>query len=547
MVSSLDRSEGGRRFFQQRLALLFQLGAAISAAFLGLVVGIRGLLGAPVFDELSSPSRLCHLGATLVVLVAWLLVRRGDRGLAVLQAIDVSVSLLLCLLLDLQAVLFPLRTVAVFNIALTTGVVLILRAILVPSPTWRTVFVAVVAMCVATGCFFLPLHRSWPVASTPFAAERWPLGYQLVSLVMWLGTLCAISIVASRTIYDLRRDVREAQKLGQYVLGRKLGEGGMGVVFRATHAMLRRETALKLLLPERIDPQSLRRFEREVVQTARLRHPNTVAIYDYGRTPEGLFYYAMEYLDGLTLERLVDSEGPLAPGRVVHILAQVLASLDEAHAEGLVHRDIKPANIMVTGHPSAWDLVKVLDFGLVKDTSGMAEVAQLTNPAFLLGSPQYVSPEAIDAPESVGPQSDLYSVAAVGYFLLTGTPVFLDRTLVAVCAAHLDRAPEPPSARLGRAAPPDLEKLLLLGLTKNPAARPASAQAFRDALVACDVPKWTESNARAWWQDHLRKGPAVIAAEPLPATVTPERSSISVRARGVREQSDSAQQRVTGQ
>jgi len=481
---------------------MFQIGLALSGSFLVAVVAARGVFGASLTAELRSPSRLCHLGATLVLAATWLYLRRAARSLRVLELVDVAACVGLCVLLDLQAALFPVRTVAVFNIVLTTGMALVLRAVVVPSPTRRTSLVAGLALSAAVAVFFASVHPAWALLRQPLTTDDWPVGYQLTSLVLWLGSLAALSVVASRVIYGLRREVGAAHKLGQYVLERKIGDGGMGKVFRATHAMLRRDTALKLLSPERIDERSIKRFEREVVQTARLRHPNTVAIYDYGRTPEGIFYYAMEYLDGLTLERMVEEEGPLSPGRLVYLLAQVCASLDEAHCALLVHRDIKPANIMVTGHPGAWDLVKVLDFGLVKDASAAPE-AKLSNPALVMGTPQYISPEAITAPEAVGPQSDLYGVAAVGYFLLTGTPVFLERSLVGVCAAHLDETPEPPSRRLGRSVPEDLEQLLLRGLAKHPEDRPQSARAFREALLACDLTPWTEDDARGWWAQRL--------------------------------------------
>ena len=317
---------------------------------------------------------------------------------------------------------------------------------------------------------------------------------------LWLVAAIAMATFASRIIFGLRQAVRSARQIGQYVLKHQLGEGGMGVVYLATHAMLRRETAIKLLLPSRIAPAALARFEREVQQLARLAHPNTVAIYDYGRTPEGIFYYAMEHLDGLGLDELVAAVGPLPAARVVHILDQICASLTEAHAMGLVHRDIKPANVILSRRAGIPDAVKVLDFGLVKDLSAAGD-ASVTAGGSFLGTPQYASPEAIQDPESVTAQSDLYAVAAVGYYLLTGTHVFGGATSVEVCAGHLYKAPEPPSQRLGRAVPQALESLILRGLAKQPADRPASAQAFRQALRACtEDGEWTEAEAQAWWQ-----------------------------------------------
>jgi serine/threonine-protein kinase len=320
----------------------------------------------------------------------------------------------------------------------------------------------------------------------------------------------AVATVASQVIYRLRSEVRAARQLGQYVLGEKVGEGGMGIVYRATHALLRRETALKLLPPDRVDPATIRRFEREVVETARLRHPNTVAIYDYGRTPDGVFYYAMEYLDGFDLGELIAAEGPLPPGRVVGLLAQVLASLEEAHAIGLVHRDIKPANVMVVGNTGAYDLVKVLDFGLVKSEAPLDGGTSLTDVGRLTGTPLYMAPEAIVHPEAAEPRSDLYAAAAVGYFMLTGQHVFTGGSMVELLAAHLHRPPPPMRERLGREVPLELEALLLRGLSKAPADRPPSAAAFRDALSRCDVPPWTQEDARAWW---LTRGDRARRAE----------------------------------
>jgi serine/threonine-protein kinase len=365
-------------------------------------------------------------------------------------------------------------------------------------------------------------HPSRPIVDR---GERyWPMPSQGASFALWLGVLVAVAIVASHVLYQLRREVRAARKLGEYVLGEKIAQGGMGVVYRATHALLRRETAIKLLPPDRVDPATIRRFEREVVETARLRHPNTVAIYDYGRTPDGIFYYAMEYLDGLDIEQLIEREGPLPPSRVVFLLAQVCASLDEAHSMGLVHRDIKPANVMVVGNTAAYDLVKVLDFGLVKSEVPLDGGASLTRGDQLTGTPRYMAPEAIAHPDAAGQQSDLYAAAAVGYFMLAGRHVFEGASLVELLAAHLHTKPAPVRERLGRAVPADLEALLLRGLAKAPADRPPSAAAFREALLRCEVAPWTQEDARAWWRTRGERAlrserPAGEAAYPPTVTV----------------------------
>lgn len=526
-VITASRTEETRAFLQQRLRLLHGVGFAISALFLVGVVVVRGVVGAGVDGELASPSRWFHLAATLGMGGLWWLLGRRKLGFAALELVDTAGLVGVSLLLNLDAGLSELRTVAVFNLILTTGIALVLRAIVVPSTAQRTLALGIATSAVAGAVFAASaLHPAWPV--TQLAHAEWSLEYQAISLALWLGALVGIATVASRVIYHLRREVRIARRLGQYVLGAKLGEGGMGVVYRATHAMLRRETALKLLPPDRVDPTTLRRFEREVVQTARLRHPNTVAIFDYGRTPDGVFYYAMEYLQGLTVGALIEREGPLPPGRVVRLLAQVCASLEEAHAAGLVHRDIKPANIMINGHTAAYDLVKVLDFGLVKTTMPDGGLPSLANFDKVVGTPQYIAPEALTDPENVDARSDLYAVAAVGYLMLAGSNVFEADSLVEVCAAHLYARPEPVRERLDRAVPRDLEALLLRGLSKSPADRPQSAAEFREALLACDVPSWTEQDARDWWRAYEARAPRPPAHTPSPdgPAITVERMAV---------------------
>jgi serine/threonine-protein kinase len=516
MTSSV--TEDTRSFFQARLALLHCVGFSISAVFLVGVVVVRGLVGGEGLAELRQPSRWCHIAATLLTLALWRVLARRKISYRGLEVLDAAGLLALSLLLDLNGGLFHIRTVAVFNLALTTGVALVLRAVIIPSSARRTLAITCAASALAIAVFFLSaLHPSWPVRQT--GLPDWPLPFQLISLVLWLAALGTTATVASAVIYRMRGEVRAARQLGQYVLGDKLGEGGMGVVYRATHARLRRETALKLLPPDRIDPRSLERFEREVVQTARLRHPNTVAIFDYGRTIDGVFYYAMEYLDGVTIGELVDEAGPLPPGRVIALLAQVCASLEEAHEHGLVHRDIKPANIMVVGHAGAFDLVKVLDFGLVKTMSSTPSAASLTTDQQVIGTPLYMSPESVLNPDEVDGRSDLYAVAAIGYFMLSGEHVFDGASPVEICAAHLHLAPRPISERLGRAIPRDLEALILQTLAKEPGDRPASAAALREALLACDVPRWSEDDARSWWRERgSRSGPRVDASpQPNPS------------------------------
>jgi len=322
--------------------------------------------------------------------------------------------------------------------------------------------------------------------------------------------------LANRLQAAARRAALKARQLGQYALDDKIGEGAFGAVYRAHHALMRRPVAVKLLQTEKLTQSSAARFEREVQLTSQLTHPNTITLYDYGRTPEGIFYYAMEYLDGLTIDRLVKQYGAQPEGRVIAILRQVCGSLAEAHAIGLVHRDIKPANVFLTQRGGVPDFVKVLDFGLVKvrDVPGGAE---LTMAEATLGTPLYMSPEAVEHSNEVDARSDLYSLGAVGYFLVTGEALFDCLTLGEVLMHQVKDLPVRPSARLGKLISPDLEELLMRCLAKNPASRPANARELDDALARCrSAADWTRELADEWWRKF-----AAIQSEKTVVTTPP--------------------------
>jgi serine/threonine-protein kinase len=335
-----------------------------------------------------------------------------------------------------------------------------------------------------------------------------------------------IATVASHTIFGLRQQVRKAMQLGQYTLLRKIGEGGMGVVWEAKHAFLRRRTAVKLLPAERAGEEAIARFEREVQITSTLTHPNTIAIYDYGRSADGVFYYAMEYLDGIDLQALVDRDGPQPPGLVAHVLVQLCDALSEAHGVGLIHRDVKPANVILCERGGQPLVAKVLDFGLVKRIDGESGDVKLSQANMLIGTPLYMAPEALASPDRMDARSDLYSVGALGYVLLTGQPVFAGARPLEVFAQHMHSRPVPPSERLGEPIPADLEAIVLECLEKDPSLRPKSAAELSARLAATEAKKaFGPADAREAW-DRCRE---LMASEPIPSSPPETRLTLALR------------------
>ncbi|MEM9190424.1 MAG: serine/threonine-protein kinase [Myxococcota bacterium] len=331
--------------------------------------------------------------------------------------------------------------------------------------------------------------------------------FQVIGLVVVFGALL-IGAMSLSTLYvsfrirsRVSRVIDRAKRLGQYKIERKLGAGGMGEVYLARHALLRRPAAIKLLRSDRTaSRRAKRRFRAEVQLTSRLTHPNTVEIFDYGVTPDNVLYYAMEYLDGPTLQQVVDLTGPMPSGRVIHILRQVAGSLQEAHDLGLLHRDIKPSNIMLCRLGGIADSAKVLDFGLVLDLHHEedhdSDVGQLE------GTPLYLAPETILESNGSEERSDLYALGAVGYFLLCGHPPFEGGDIVELLCQHLSDAPVPPSEQTAQAIDPDLEQLILDCLEKDPEDRPRTALAFQEALDACEARgTWGRAEWETWWAE----------------------------------------------
>lgn len=354
------------------------------------------------------------------------------------------------------------------------------------------------------------VHVAWlhPFAATVITPVKF------AEAALMLGLSGGIAVLGTANIAQLRQAVRRAQRFGQYHLKQAIGHGGMGEIYLAEHQLLKRPCALKLIRPQQLaDPLALERFEREVCSMARLSHQHTVDVYDYGHTADGTFYYVMEYLPGLNLAELVERFGPLPPERVIHFLQQTCAALAEAHRLGLVHRDLKPANIFAAERGGEFDYTKLLDFGLVIEDSQadwLAREAPEPEHPFA-GSPLYMAPEQLRGAGAVDVRSDVYSLGATGYFLLTGRPPFVGTSPLRVMLAHATDPVTPPS-QLRSGVPGDLERLLLKCLQKRPENRFENVEDLRHELMYCqDAGLWTAERAAAWWQAYA----ADSIAEPL--------------------------------
>lgn len=324
--------------------------------------------------------------------------------------------------------------------------------------------------------------------------------------------ICAFLVVIPvKIIHGLGQQVKRARELGSYRLEEQLGKGGMGEVFRATHQMLARPAAVKLIRSEIIGsstPSAARviveRFRREAEAAASLRSPHTISLYDFGVSHDGTFFLVMELLDGLDLETLVERFGPVPPDRAVYLLRQACQSLEEAHVRGLVHRDLKPSNIFTCRMGLDVDFVKVLDFGLVKAMGdGGREATLLTAPDSTTGTPAYIAPEVVRGDRVADHRVDIYTLGCVAYWLLTGRLVFQAPNAIQLMYQHANTAPVPPSQRSELEIPPELDEIILACLAKLPEDRPQSAgELARRLAAAVQADGWNEERAHRWWDRH---------------------------------------------
>ncbi|MDH3592665.1 MAG: serine/threonine protein kinase [Planctomycetota bacterium] len=478
-------------FLQGRLRLFYGVTLALAGFFYLASVFVGGLATGG-FDWLGT-DKIVHLGSMAVIGgILGVLGRGALRAgmLLVLDAVGFYVSVATGL-----AIYALNYSYALPSMPGIIGLFLIARAVVVPCSGLGTFL-----MSLPAPLGLLAIQLVYGTAYVDRGVQVMP--ERFVATLVWnqvvMGAAVGIATLASHMSRRLRSQAAEARRLGQYQLDESLGAGAMGEVYRAHHAMLRRPTAVKLLRPEITGEETIQRFEREVRETSMLTHPNTIRIYDYGRTPDGLFYYAMELLDGIDLGHCVKQFGPMPAARVIHIMSQACGALKEAHNQGLVHRDIKGGNLMLVRRAGEHDVVKVVDFGLVKDLR--ATDSALTQVGTVCGTPETMAPEIVLGREA-SPQSDLYSLGVVGYYLLTGVSVFDVEAPMQFLTKHMSEEPPPPSKRAD--VPADLEAVILRCLRKEPKDRFAGAGDLRAALARCqDARLWTETNAKLWWEQH---------------------------------------------
>jgi hypothetical protein len=384
-----------------------------------------------------------------------------------------------------------------------TAILILAAAMIMPTTPRRTLIGSLIAAAMGPIAMGIAYLLGRPVLSPG------------VTFVIYLPNFiwAVIATLPSAMFQRMGRQIREARELGSYELVEQLGAGGMGTVWRARHRLLARDAAIKLVKPEALgDTDSaaqsqLRRFEREAQATALLQSQHSIRLFDFGVAEDGSFYYVMELLDGRDLESLIKEFGPLPPERAMFMLRQLCHSLAEAHARGMVHRDIKPANIFVCRMGLDFDFVKVLDFGLVQtrrhDVSN-AITETLITAQQLIGTPAYMAPEMILGRDDVDRRADVYAIGCVAFYLLTGTRVFQDGNQMQVLVDHVHTEPVPPSSRLGRPLPTEVDSLVLDCLRKNPDDRPQDAGELLARITAYQLAnQWSGAHARAWWQARL--------------------------------------------
>jgi len=475
-----------------RLALL------MSVLFLG-ALGIMELIFSEEVN--SSLVRTICLAVSGLSIALYVVARSKQVSHTTVLQIGLLYEIAFCFVISVGV---PLFTHTNFNyvphITWASGIIIV-YPLIIPSPPLRTLITALCAAAMAPlGVFILDTARLVPADIG---------GY--VGACISPGIAVALAVFGSRVVYGMNIDVARARKMGSYKLSELLGHGAMGEVWRASHRLLAREAAIKIIRPEVLKVNEdearriLRRFEREAQATAALASPHTIEIYDFGITEEGIFYYVMELLDGRDLSSMVRKYGPLPSERVVHLLRQACHSLADAHAQGLIHRDIKPANIFACRKGLDHDFVKVLDFGMVRSKRNpMESDVVLTLEHAVMGTPAFMAPEMIRGEGDFDHRADIYCLGCVAYWLLTGQIVFEAKGAMDLMVEHVKSKPEPPSTRTEVAISSGLDEIVLSCLEKRPEDRPQSALQLSGMLAEVELSDvWTPSRAQEWWQIHL--------------------------------------------
>jgi len=505
--------------------------AATRVSWLGLVTAIL-LLGNEVFHQLAQPVMASMLLrdpvirlTTLTTVIAgiglfalhryqrapdWLVVRLG-MAFAVLVAFDIGI-------IETHVPIDPEKPVVGIS---AIGPWIVAVGAFIPN---RPISTLITGLVMAS---MYPLAYGINFVRLPLEPVRFG------TLLVWPGLIYLMAGLAwliSRRTYGTAVEAQAAHELGSYRLESPIGEGGMGEIWKASHQMLARSAAIKLIKPEMLAiatgqraDVAIKRFKREANIIANLQSPHTVLLYDFGVAQDGRCYCVMELLDGISLQTLVTHFGPQPASRVGAILRQVCESLEEAHTSGLMHRDLKPSNVMLCRVGLTYDFVKVLDFGLAKHAgrSHQQTATQLTMEGVASGTPGYMAPEVAMGSADIDARVDIYALGCVAYFLLTGTLVFVDDNPMALALKHVQAAPDPPSLRTEMPIPADLERLVMRCLEKRPADRPSSAREVAALIAGCQLPPWTTEDIDHWWAQHLPATSSLRTFAQTPASTPP--------------------------
>jgi hypothetical protein len=497
-------SEEQRAYLQERLMVLSSLMFWSFVTF----VGGMALLYSVVPEREPEHNGIIFAsaeGGLIVLAVIWrLFLARRKLSMRDLHRIDAFYAIGTGSLFGLGGYLATDFEPAPYMTLLYASLTVLTRAIVVPSSGKRTL---VISSLLLAPFFF----ASVLIAILKPDALPLPRAGIVIAVLLVCVVVVALAANGSETNFAIRKQAREAMQLGQYMLGRKIGAGAMGAVYIAHHVLLRRPTAIKLLLPNLVDAETIDRFEHEVQHMSQLSHPNTVAVFDYGRSPDGMFYYAMEYLDGIDLDKLVVLDGKQPSGRVIEILIQVCGSLQEAHAGNLVHRDIKPANIILCERGNLPDVAKVVDFGLVRHAGAPTTSVE--------GTPAFMAPEAVTNPAGLTAAADLYSLGCTAFYLLAAQRVFDGASRIAAAVQQVTEMPRD-IATVVPDVPPALAGLVMRCLAKDPAVRPTAIELARELRAIPKTGDWDEAKARAWWADFKAKRPEVSIEHDRTATIT---------------------------